>query len=240
MRILVPLIVLSSLSACSASAGDTSTGTRTFPVPGNFDQVTLGGPDNVRVVTGGTPSIVATGRNTDLDKIEVELRGSELVVTRDSDAKFRMFSWGTSSHDVTVTVTVAKPISGANLKGSGDLNVDQGGGDSFAAELKGSGDLTVAKIISQAAHLTLAGSGDLKANGQAKSVAIDLAGSGGIDAAGLIAETAQIELRGSGDIQAHASQSAKVVLKGSGDVTIKGTGNCQSDKRGSGVVHCAP
>jgi hypothetical protein len=240
MRYLIPLLALSSLSACNAATGDTSTGTRTFPVPGAFDQVTLGGPDNVRVVTGGTPSIVATGRNADLDKIEVELKGSELVVSRDSQGSFKLFNWNNGSHDVTVTVTVAKPISGANLKGSGDLNVDQGGGDNFAAELKGSGDLTVAKIMAQAAHLTLAGSGDLKAGGQAKSVAIDLAGSGGIDADKLIAETAQIELRGSGDIQAHASQSAKVMLKGSGDVTIKGTGNCQSDKRGSGDVHCAP
>ena len=236
MRILVPLL---ALSAC-AGAGDTSTGTRSFPVPGNFDSVTLGGPDNVRVVTGGTPSIVATGRNSDLDKVEIELRGSELVVTRNSDGGFMRWSWGKGDHDVTVTVTVPKPLVGATLKGSGDLNVDQGGGDRFDAELKGSGDLTVAKIMAQAARLSLAGSGDLKASGQVKSAEVELAGSGGIDAAGLNAETAQIELRGSGDIRAHASQSAKVALKGSGDVTVKGTGNCTSDKRGSGEVHCAP
>jgi hypothetical protein len=239
MRYLIPLVVLSSLSACGVAASDTSTGTRTFPVPGKFDEVTLAGPDNVRVVTGGTPSIVATGANSDLDKITVELQGNELVVSRENGAKLQMFGWNRTK-DVTVTVTVAKPITAATLKGSGDLNVDQGGGDNFAVELKGSGDLTVSKIMTQAANLTLAGSGDLKVGGQAKGVVIDLAGSGGIDAQKLMAETAQIELRGSGDIQAHASQSAKVVLKGSGDVTIKGTGNCQSDKRGSGDVHCAP
>ena len=239
MRYLIPLLVLSSLSACGVAASDTSTGTRTFPVPGKFDEVTLAGPDNVRVVTGSTPSIVATGANSDLDKITVELQGNELVVSRDSGAKLQMFGWNRTK-DVVITVTVATPIVAANLKGSGDLNIDQAGGDSFAAELKGSGDLTVTKIMAQAAHLTLAGSGDLKAGGQTKSVAIDLAGSGGIDADKLIAETAQIELRGSGDIQAHASQSAKVALKGSGDVTIKGTGNCQTDKRGSGEVQCQP
>ncbi|CAM3125745.1 hypothetical protein SPAN111604_05050 [Sphingomonas antarctica] len=236
MRVLIPLL---ALSACTA-AGDTSTGTRSFPIPGNFDAVTLGGPANVRVVTGGTPSIVATGRNDDLDKIEIELKGSDLLVTRDGGAHFQLFGWGHNSHDVTVTVTVAKPISGATLKGSGDLNVDQGGGDRFDAMLKGSGDLTVAKVIAQTAKLSLMGSGDLKAGGQTRSVEAELAGSGGIDAAQLMAETAQVNLRGSGDVSAHATKSANVVLKGSGNVTIRGTGNCTSDKRGSGDVNCAP
>ncbi len=236
MRVLLPLL---ALSACTAS-GDTTTGTRSFPVPGSFNSVTLGGPDNVRVVTGGTPSIVATGRNEDLNKIEVELQGTELVVTRQSGVKFQLFGWNKGGKDVTITVTVAKPISAATLKGSGDLNVDQGGGDSFEASLKGSGDLTVDRIMAQAARLSLLGSGDIKARGQSKGVELELAGSGGIDAAELIAETADVELRGSGNIRAHASQSAKVVLKGSGDVTIKGTGNCQSDKRGSGEVRCQP
>ena len=234
MRILIPLL---ALSACSAS-GDVASGRRTFTVPGNFDAVTLGGPDNVRVVTGGTPSIVATGRSADLDKVEIELRGSELVVTRNSGG-FMRWSWS-GDHDVAIIVTVPKPIVGATLKGSGDLNVDQAGGERFEAQLKGSGDMTVAKIVAQAARLSLAGSGDLKAGGQAKSVEIDLAGSGGVDAAHLMAETADIELRGSGDIQAHASRSAKVALRGSGNVTVKGTGNCQSDKDGSGEVRCAP
>jgi hypothetical protein len=239
MRYLIPLLAMTSLSACGA-ANDTSTGTRTFPVPGSFNEVTLGGPDNVRVVTGATPSIVATGRNADLDKIEVKLSGSELIVTRDGNGKWKLFNWNESSRDVVITVTVAKPIAGATLKGSGDLTVDQGGGDDFAAELRGSGDLTVGKLMTKAARLTLAGSGDLKAAGQAGSVVAELTGSGNIDAAGLNAQTAQVDLRGSGDVRAHASQSAKVSLKGSGDVMIKGTNNCQSDKRGSGEVRCDP
>src|SRR6476469_3982340 len=173
MRLFVALLAASSLSACGA-ANDTSTGTRTFPMPGSFDEVTLGGPDNVRVVTGGTPSIVATGRNSDLDKIEVELRGSELVVTREGGGKIKLFSWNESSKDVVVTVTVAKPVGALNLKGSGDLTADQGGGDSFTADLKGSGDLTVGKIMTKTAHLTLAGSGDLKAGGQASGVEAEL------------------------------------------------------------------
>src|SRR4051812_11031164 len=93
MRYLIPLLAFTSLSACGAAASDTSTGTRTFPIPGNFDAVTLAGPDNVRVVTGGTPSIVATGTNNDLDKITVELDGSALVVSRENGAKMQMFGW---------------------------------------------------------------------------------------------------------------------------------------------------
>lgn len=239
MRYLIPLLALSSLSACNAAEGDTSTGTRTFPVPGAFDEVTLGGPDNVRVVTGGTPSIVATGRNADLDKIEVELRGSELIVSRDSGARLQMFGWNRTK-DVVVTVTVAKPLSAVNLKGSGDMTVDQGGGESFAAELKGSGDLTINQIMTKTAHLSLAGSGDLKAAGRANAVEADLAGSGGIDAARLMAETATVDLRGSGDVQVHASKSAQVSIKGSGDVDVAGTNNCTTEKHGSGDVHCKP
>ena len=235
MRILLPLL---ALSACSASV-DSNAGTRSFPVPGNFDAVTLGGPDNVRVVTGGVPSIVATGETADLDKLTVELQGRNLIVSRKKSEGMR-WGWSRNSKGVTVTVTVPRPISGAVLKGSGDLNVDQGSGARFDAELRGSGDLNVARVVTQAARLSVMGSGDLKVAGQARTVAIDLTGSGGVNASGLNAETAQVGVRGSGDVDARATRSANISLMGSGNASIRGTRNCTTSKRGSGEVRCTP
>jgi len=239
MRNLIGLSGLLLLGACSGSNAATGKtgpdGTMQFPV-GAFDAVTLAGSDNVRVVTGPTASVVASGPADQLAKLEIAVEGSTLKIGRKREA------WGMNwNGGKGVTVTVTTPgIKAASIGGSGDLSVDRVRGGAFEGEIGGSGNLDLVDVDVKSATLSLAGSGNIRAVGKAAATEYSLAGSGDIDAERLSGETAEISIAGSGNVHAAASKKAKISLVGSGDATVKGTSECAISKIGSGEARCAP
>lgn len=236
MRSLILIASAAALAACGSISGAATGGghgTRSFALSG-FDAVKLAGSDDVRVVRGATFSVVATGPNEILDRLDIHTEGTTLVVTRKSN-----MSWGWSSDREGAKVTVTMPsIRAAQVAGSGDMSVDRVDGAEFKGGVTGSGNLDLPSLQAATVKLDVTGSGDLKAKGAAKTVAMSVTGSGDIDAGGLTADTASAAVQGSGNVSGNARQSAAVNIAGSGDVMIRGTRNCTVSKAGSGEAHC--
>ncbi len=234
MRAALGLIVPAFLAACSGSVAAPGGGvvtTRTFPV-GGFDAVALQGADNVKVVTGPTVGVVASGPSEQIDKLDIRVEGAALKVGRKRE--YWSMNWGKG-----VTVTVMTPdIVKAAVAGSGNMSVDRVRGDKFEGAIGGSGDLDLADVQVASVTLSLAGSGDVRVTGTAQSAALSVAGSGNIDAAKLASQTADISIAGSGNVQASASKSAKMSLIGSGDARVKGTTDCAVASIGPGKGRC--
>ena len=237
MRNVVGISALALLGACSGSDAAISSGgpagTRNFTV-GAFDAVALEGADNVRVVTGATAGVTATGPENELAKLEIRVDGSTLKIGRKRD------NWGMSwSRGPGLTITVTTPgITAASIGGSGDMSVDRARGASFKGSVGGSGDLDLADVDVSAASLSIAGSGNIRAKGKTGTAAMSVAGSGDIDASGLAGQSADISIAGSGNVRAAATGTAKISLVGSGDATVKGTKDCHVSKIGSGEGRC--
>lgn len=235
MRNMFLFLSAAALTACGSISGAATGGhgTRSFELTG-FDAVRLSGSDDVRVVRGATFSIVATGPNDVLDRLDIRTEGKTLVVTRKRNS-----GWGWSSEREGATVTVTMPmIRAAQVAGSGDMRVDRADGAVFKGGVNGSGTLDLPSISAASVELDVTGSGDLVAKGEAKTIALSVTGSGDLDASGLSADTARVAIQGSGDISANARQSAAVNIAGSGDATIRGTRNCTINKAGSGEANC--
>lgn len=209
-------------------------GTRSFAATG-FDRVSLRGSDNVVVRVGAAESVVATGPESVLEKLKVEVVDGELRIGREKGSWG--MSWSSGSKPTLITVTVPR-LSGASVAGSGDMQVDNVNTPSFEGSVAGSGNLAVASLRTDAASLNIAGSGDASFAGHAKSLDISIAGSGNLSAEGLKAERAKISIAGSGDVRAHVSGEADVSIVGSGDVTLGGNPRCRTSKMGSGDVRC--
>lgn len=239
MRKVMGLTAFLLLAACSGSDASTVdaglAGTRSFPV-GAFDAVSLLGSDDVKVVTGATAGVVASGPADQLDKLDITVEGSTLRIGRKREAMGMSWSSGPG-----VTVTVTTPgIKAASIAGSGDMSIDTVRGGSFKGSIGGSGDLYLADVDVLRATFSVAGSGDVRAKGKAATTDFSVAGSGDIDAAALSGETAEIAIAGSGTVNAAASKRAKISLVGSGDATVKGTRDCDISKIGSGEALCTP
>lgn len=200
---------------------------------GNFDRIELAGAYDVTVHTGAAVSVHASGDSSVLDKLTVEVRNGILVV----EPKTRGWSWG-NHRTVKMNITVPS-LRGAELRGAGDIKVDQVKGDRFDGALAGSGDLTVDHIEVQALTLGIHGAGGATIrSGRAASAQYEIAGSGDIDARGLTAETASISIAGAGGIKANAVKTASVSIMGAGDVDLTGGAKCTISKAGAGNVRC--
>jgi Putative auto-transporter adhesin, head GIN domain len=208
-------------------------GSRTFAATG-FTGVELAGSDNVVVTRGDAFSVVATGPQEVLDKLEVTVKNGVLVVSRKSN----MMNWNS---DKGATIAVTLPLlDSAELSGSGEMTVDTASGDSVDVVLSGSGNLDVASVTAKTLAVALAGSGDLTIRGgKADSGDVAVAGSGDVDVKGVTLASADISVAGSGDVDATATSTAEVSIVGSGDVRVGGGAKCDSSELGSGTVSCS-
>lgn len=239
-RFLIPASTAIALAAAgcswsSADAEERNAGpkvSRDYQV-GNFSKIEVAGPYEVKVVTGGQPSVAARGGENLLNETEVVVEGDTLEIR---PKKRKGFKWNWSDGTAEFTVNVAA-LRGAAIAGSGGITVDKVEGD-FEGDVAGSGDLRLPSIAGGNIKLAIAGSGDLVAAGQADTVDIGIAGSGDIDAGGLISRSADVSIAGSGGVRAHATESADVSIMGSGDVELTGGAKCNVSKMGSGNVNC--
>jgi len=227
-----------SLAACGeARSEDAGPETeRTYQV-GNFDRIQVAGPYDVDVRTGANPGVRAQGAERGIERLVVEVRGSELRIHPQKRGAFN-FGWS-KAHKVRLTVTVPA-IREATIAGSGGIRVDRVQGESFSGQIAGSGDLALGEVEVADLKLGIAGSGEATVRaGRAGRAQFEIAGSGDINAGGVQAETATISIAGSGNVRGNASGSADVRIAGSGDVEITGGARCTISRQGSGNVRCS-
>jgi hypothetical protein len=243
MRILIAataIVAAGATSACSQARGEDAgpTVSRNYQV-GSFDQIELAGHYDVEVRTGANPSVSATGPEKLMERLEVDVRGSQLRIRPKNERRWFNFGRGMHSGKVQVTVTVPT-LKSASLAGAGGIRIDKVQGEEFEGEIAGSGDLRIGAVQVQTFRLGIAGSGDLHAGtGRAQRAEYEIAGSGGVEASGIASERIKVSVAGSGDVKAHATQSADIDIVGSGDVEVTGGAKCSIDKAGSGEVRCS-
>lgn len=208
---------------------------RSFEV-GAFDRISVAGPYDVTVKTGGAPGVTARGGQAALDDIEVVVDGGELIIRPKTKNAIR-WNWG---KDGQVKLTVnASAIRAAALAGSGGLDIDRATGGDFSASVAGSGDLAIGSIEGGSASFEVAGSGGVRASGKVAKVDVSIAGSGDIDLSALAATDASVSIAGSGNVRARATGTADISMLGSGDVEVTGGAKCSVSKQGSGDVRCS-
>lgn len=239
-----PIAIAMTFAAAAALAGCTGarsesggpTVERAFQV-GAFERIEVAGPYEVDVRTGSEPSVQASGPEKTMERMVVEVDGDTLRI-HPRKRKGIGFNWS-SDHTVRVQVTVPA-LRGAEIAGSGGINVDRVTGDSFEGAVAGSGDLQLGQVEVERLSMGIAGSGEIRAGtGRARHVEYEIAGSGDIDAGALAAEEAQVSIAGSGNVRANATRAASVDIAGSGDVQLTGGAKCRVSKAGSGNVNCS-
>jgi len=245
MKKVVMLAPLLCLAACEGSIadaiGDAATSGGSFADgetigttdsnPGEFEGVTLAGPDNVVFTTGDDYSIRAEGDEDEIEKLRYKISGSQIKIGRTNGR-----SWSRSDK---VTVFVSAPsLKLAKLAGSGDMEVDSITGEDTELSIAGSGNIKVASVEAKALKSKIAGSGSMSLSGEAEEIDISIAGSGDIEGKDLKVDEADISVAGSGDVELSSDGKVEAKVMGSGDVRIHGDAECKSRAMGSGNISC--
>lgn len=204
---------------------------RSFPVTG-FQMVAASGSEDITIATGKAVSVVATGADRDLDRLDIRVEDNTLKIGH------KKGNWNNWSND-SVRIRVTMPaLHGLRMSGSGDITADSGAGPAFSISASGSGDARVDRINSPAVRIATSGSGDVIATGKCTTIDIGVSGSSNIEAGGLQCTTAEVKISGSGDVNLYATGTANIRISGSGDVVVAGGAKCQSRSSGSGDVTC--
>lgn len=235
--ILAALAGAAMLAGCNVTGTDARVietsgiaGARDFQV-GQFETVSLAGSHNVIVTVGGAPSVRAEGDTAVLEHLDIRVEGGELRIGTQRGFRFR--------NPGRVTVHVTTPtLRGAEIAGSGDMQVSALQTQRFQGEIAGSGNLTLQQLRAEVAEFDIAGSGNVRAAGQVREAKIEVMGSGNADLTALQAQDADVSIAGSGDARMHATGAARVSIMGSGNVTVAGGARCNVSKMGSGDVRC--
>jgi Putative auto-transporter adhesin, head GIN domain len=222
-------LVLSALMLVAAAPALAAE--RSFPV-GAFQMVSASGAEDITIATGKAVSVVASGPERDLDRLDIRVEDNTLKI---GHKKGNWSSW--SDDDVKIRVTMPA-LHGLRMSGSGDIVADSGSGPAFSISSAGSGDARVDRINSPAVRLATSGSGDVTATGRCTTIDVSVSGSSNINAAGLQCADAEVKISGSGDVKVHATAKANIRISGSGDVVVSGGARCQSRSSGSGDVTC--
>lgn len=213
---------------CLTGAGQAHAANRAFTVT-SFDRIRVEGPYKVDVRTGAGPSAKGMGDVHALDRMQVEVQGTTLIVRTDRSG---WTGWpGQQTGEATLAVTTPA-LSSAVLGGSGSVSINRMAGSRVDISVAGSGDVSIGRVEADGLRLTLAGSG------KAAQARVTVQGSGDVDAAGLTVQDADVLVAGSGNVSLSATRRATVKADGVGKVTISGKPACAVTSSGSAVVRC--
>jgi hypothetical protein len=244
MQKLIPIAAIGAISALAsgchfsnhAEARDAGpAGDRSYQV-GAFDRITVAGPYEVTVKTGGQPGVTAHGGEAILAETDFIVENGELRI---GPKKKRGMRWNwTNRSPVRVEVSAAS-LREATIAGSGGIQIDRVAGGDFEGTVAGSGNLGIAQMDAGKTEFSVAGSGEVRASGKARSLDLSIAGSGDVDLSALEVVAADVSIAGSGNVRARATGTASVSIMGSGDVELTGGAKCDVTKHGSGDVRCS-
>jgi len=176
-----------------------------------FDQISLHGSPDVRVLVGEEGPVTVRGDQNLLEHVITEVKDSRLIVRMERGSYYY-------SNPIEVQVPMAALV-GFSIAGSGD------------AKIHG--------VDSDELGLAISGSGDITAHGYVRELDAAISGSGEMNLLGLSAQIASIAISGSGDIRADVSTELNAVISGSGSVRYHGSPETNTAVLGSGSIRRA-
>ncbi len=204
--------------------------TREMPT---FTKISLRTSVNVYLTQGNTQKVEASGKSSDLEKLETKVRDGKLIIDNKNNDSWRNWS-GIGDIDIYITV---KEIESLAIGGSGDM-VSRGKfkcGD-LDISVAGSGDLEF-EADARDVDISIAGSGSVLLSGSSHINKVSIAGSGKLDAVDMETDSYRISIAGSGKCKVHAKDEITSKISGSGSVYYKGDPKrVNNNSAGSGKI----
>lgn len=237
--ILVPMIPRFALFAALAAlfASPAWAAERRVQI-GSFERLRVEGPFEVRVTTGRSPGGGIVADPHVIERIEVRVDGTTLVVRMGSDG------WGERPRvavDAPPVITLSTPsLAAATVFAGGKVTVTRMKGTRLDLAVSGAGQIALEQADAEQVNATLIGTGSITLGGRTSRARLLSNGPGTIDAGDLQADQLVVNLDGSGETRAQARYTAQVTNTGLGRVIIAGNAKCTVKAAAGGPVSCGP
>jgi hypothetical protein len=197
-----------------------------------FNSISMDLPGELIVKKGNVHQVVIEADDSDLEKIETEVRSNTLKI----GSKNNGWSWRNSFDKIKFIVTTPD-LQKVAIGGSGSVfSEDVWQAETFQLVLSGSGSANLQVDVKEIKNV-ISGSGKIKLAGNAGNTEIVISGSGRLEALDLKTRSLEARISGSGNCEVTAEESIMANISGSGKIYYQGSpSRIEQNVSGSGKI----
>jgi hypothetical protein len=205
---------------------------------GNFNSLEIGNEFEVHIFKGNTYSISATGTESNIEDLEVQVVGSTLEVSIDYKLS-KWITWSSGNSKIVLNITMPR-LKDAEFSGAAKVMLE-GFVDEEEMTLHGSGavKLISTKLVADKLTLDLSGASKIEMKGQVLKLSIDLSGASHLDLTEMIARDADVDASGASHVELNVQKSLRVEASGASKITYLGNPVISKDLSGASFVRRA-
>jgi hypothetical protein len=211
--------------------------TKKFKV-GNFNSLEIGNEFEVHIFKGNTYSISATGTESNIEDLEVQVVGSTLEVSIDYKLS-KWITWSSGNSKIVLNITMPR-LRDAEFNGASKVTlegfVDE---EEMRLHVSGAAKLSSSKLVADKLLLDLSGASKVDMRGQVLKLTIDLSGASQINLTEMIARDADVDASGASHVELNVQKSLRVEASGASKITYLGNPVISKDLSGASFVRKA-
>lgn len=208
--------------------------TKKFKV-GNFNSLEIGNEFEVHIFKGNTYSISATGTESNIEDLEVQVVGSTLEVSIDYKLS-KWITWSSGNSKIVLNITMPR-LREAEFNGATKVTlegfVDE---EEMTLHCSGASKMSSTKLVADKLLLDLSGASKVEMTGQVLKLSIDLSGASHVVLSDLIARDVDVEASGASHVELNVQKSLRVDASGASKISYRGNPVVSQDVSGASFV----
>jgi len=227
------LSLFAALVVVFSSFADPAVVTKKFKVA-NFNSIELGSAFEVHVHKGNVYAVSVTGREKDIDELEVISSSGKLEIGYEAGWKW---TWNNNRSKLVVNITLPRLNSGDF---SGASKVDLQGftnEEEMSLVFSGASKGLIEGLHADKLKIELSGASDCKITGHTDYLKVEASGASHLKALDFFARNVDVDASGASSAQVHVQKSLKVDASGASHVKYKGSPVIIKDLSGAASLH---
>jgi hypothetical protein len=227
------LSLFAALVVVFSSFADPAIVTKKFKVA-NFKSIELGSAFEVHVHKGNVYAVSVTGKESDIDELEVSSSAGKLEISYEEKWKW---SWNNNRSKIVINITLPR-LSAGDF--SGACKVDLQGftnEEEMSLVFSGASKGLIEGLHADKLKIELSGASDCKITGHTDYLKVEASGASHLKALDFFARNVDVEASGASSAQVHVQKSLKVDASGASHVKYKGSPVISKDVSGAASLH---
>ena len=227
------LSLFAALVVAFSSFADPAIVTKKFKVA-NFKSIELGSAFEVHVHKGNVYAVSVTGKESDIDELEVSSSAGKLEISYEEKWKW---SWNNNRSKMVINITLPR-LSAGDF--SGACKVDLQGftnEEEMSLVFSGASKGLIEGLHADKLKIELSGASDCKISGHTDYLKVEASGASHLKALDFFARNVDVDASGASSAQVHVQKSLKVDASGASHVKYKGSPVIIKDLSGAAALH---
>jgi hypothetical protein len=227
------LSLFAALVVVFSSFADPAIVTKKFKVA-NFKSIEVGSAFEVHVHKGNVYAVSVTGKESDIDELEVSSSAGKLEISYEEKWKW---SWNNNRSKMVINITLPR-LSAGDF--SGACKVDLQGftnEEEMSLVFSGASKGLIEGLHADKLKIELSGASDCKITGHTDYLKVEASGASHLKALDFFARNVDVEASGASSAQVHVQKSLKVDASGASHVKYKGSPVISKDVSGAASLH---